>query len=520
MASATPPHAKHSTPAGPIQRVLIANRGEIAVRITKSLQKLGIEAVAVYSDPDVNALHVKLADRALALEGTSSKDTYLNIEKLITVAQQAGVDAIHPGYGFLSENAAFARACEQAGLMFIGPSAQVIEQMGDKLVSKAIMAQAGVPVVPSWQGHVHDLKAVQASVETLGYPVLIKAAAGGGGKGMRLVHAASELEASIAAAQREALHAFGDDRVFIEKYVTSPRHIEFQVFGDHHGQVVHLFERDCSIQRRHQKMIEESPSPVLSDALRAAMGQAAVKAAQAVGYTNAGTVEFIVDASGQFYFLEMNTRLQVEHPVTEQVTGLDLVQWQIQVAQGEPLPLSQDQLTQRGHALECRVYAEDPFQQFLPSTGWLHYYQEPSAPGLRIDSGVEAGGEVTVHYDPMLSKVITTGPTRQAAIDAMQWALSHYPVLGVMTNHALLLAILKHPQFVAGTFDTHFLTQFPPVDLLDQERQTLDTGGMMALGAALTQVASGATLASGTMGDPATAMPTHTPWQSLGGVRL
>ncbi|MCA9797930.1 MAG: acetyl-CoA carboxylase biotin carboxylase subunit [Cyanobacteria bacterium HKST-UBA04] len=500
----------------PIQKVLMANRGEIAVRVIKTLRAMGIATVAVYSDADAQACHVRHADEAHALGGQAPADTYLNIDKLLAIAQASGCDAIHPGYGFLSENAAFARACQSAGVTFIGPTPTVIEQMGDKLLSKQLMQAAGVPVVPSWQGDVSDLKAAQKAVVDLGLPVLVKAAAGGGGKGMRLIESIDDLAAGLAAASREAQKAFGDARVFVEKFIVGPRHIEFQVFGDTHGNVVHLFERDCSIQRRHQKIIEESPSPKLDATLRQAMAQAAVAAASAVGYTNAGTVEFIVGQDGGFYFLEMNTRLQVEHPVTELVTGQDLVEWQVRVARGEALPLSQDAITQRGHALECRVYAEDPAQNFMPSTGPLLVYQAPTGPNVRLDSGVEAGDEVTVHYDPMLAKLITYGATRQAALDAMAEALKTYPVLGVVTNHALLLAILRHPEFVAGTFDTGFLSTHPPTDLLADQTASDGLPWETVLAGVLSrQFATSSASRIGAVAGPASA-GASTVWQEVG----
>lgn len=360
---------------------------------------------------------------------------------------------------FYRKNAGFATACKKAGLVFIGPEPDVIESMGDKIISKETMAKAGVPVVPSWTGTLNadltNLTEVQTEAKKLGYPILVKAAAGGGGKGMRLVHEEAQLADAIGGAQREALKAFGDDRVFLEKYITNPRHIEFQVFGDTHGNVVHGFERECSIQRRHQKVVEESPSAFLTPALREAMATAAVNAAKAVNYTNAGTVEFIVSDKGEFYFLEMNTRLQVEHPVTELVIHRDLVRAQVLVAMGEPLPFTQADLTQSGHAIECRVYAEDPQHQFLPSTGKLHIYQEPNGPGIRVDSGVTQGSEVTVYYDPMLSKLVCWAATRDKAIEKMQWALAHYPVLGVLTNINFLQGIMAHPDFKAANVTTH-----------------------------------------------------------------
>lgn len=441
-----------------IQKVLIANRGEIAVRVAKTLQQMGIQVVAVYAATDEKAQHVQAADEAYPLAGESLKETYLNSAQLLDIAQTRGVDAIHPGYGFLSENADFARACETAGMTFIGPRAETIEKMGDKIVSKRLMNEAHVPTVPGWMGEADTpLETLQQEADRVGYPLLVKAAAGGGGKGMRLVEKSKDLPAALEAAGREAQKAFGDSRIFLERYLKKSRHIEFQIFGDTHGNVVHLFERECSIQRRHQKIVEETPSVALTSKLRAAMAEAACNAAKAVDYVGAGTVEFMLDEAGNFYFLEMNTRLQVEHPVTELVTHQDLVRAQILVAEGRPLPWTQEQLTQHGHAIECRVYAEDPDHQFLPSTGQLLRYQEPAGPNIRVDSGFAEGDTVTVHYDPMLAKLAVWGTTRSEAIARMQWALAHYRVLGVTTNLNFLQDVLAHPAFAQGDTDTHFL---------------------------------------------------------------
>jgi 3-methylcrotonyl-CoA carboxylase alpha subunit len=440
------------------KKVLIANRGEIAVRVARTLQQMGIVAVAVHSEPDRGAVHVRAADEAYPLEGSSSAETYLRGDKIIDIARRCGAEAIHPGYGFLSENAEFAQACSDAGITFIGPTPPVIRAMGDKIVAKKTFADAGVPVVPGATLELGTADEAKKCAKKIGYPVLIKAAAGGGGKGMRVVQKESELAASIEAAQREAGAAFGDGRVFLEKYLTQPRHVEFQIFGDVHGNVVHLFERECSIQRRHQKIIEESPSPALIPELRAEMGEAAVRAAKAIGYTNAGTVEFILE-KGTFYFLEVNTRLQVEHPVTEMITDHDLVRAQVLVAAGKPLPFKQDDLRQEGHAIECRVYAEDASRGFLPSIGTILRYVEPACGGLRIDSGVGEGSEVSVHYDPMLAKVTAHGRTRREALDKMHWALDRFVILGVTTNIDLLQAVIAHPEFAAGRLHTHFLDE-------------------------------------------------------------
>ncbi|HEX9838932.1 MAG TPA: acetyl-CoA carboxylase biotin carboxylase subunit, partial [Anaerolineales bacterium] len=404
------------------QKILIANRGEIAIRIMRACKELGIKTVAVYSAADKNALHVQHADEAIHIGDSSATESYLNADKLIKAALDAKADAIHPGYGFLSENASFALKVASVKLTFIGPSADSIRLMGDKAESKIRMKQVGVPVVPGFEG-LESEQDFKQSAKEIGYPVLIKAAAGGGGKGMRVVNNESELYEATESARREALNAFGDERLLIEKYIPNAHHIEFQVVGDQHGHLVHLFERECSVQRRHQKIIEETPSPLLTTELREEIGEAAVAAAKAVRYYNAGTVEFIVDPDTlQFYFLEMNTRLQVEHPVTELTTGLDLVHWQIRVAAGERFPYSQEGLTQHGHAIECRVYAEDPANGFLPSTGKLLQFIEPRGPGIRLDSGFSAGSEVTHFYDPLLAKLIVHAENREAAIQRMQAA--------------------------------------------------------------------------------------------------
>jgi len=436
------------------KKILIPNRGEIAIRIMRACRELGIQTVAVYSEADKNALHVQQAEEAISIGAAAPIESYLNMDKIIDAAKQANADAIHPGYGFLSENASFAAAVTAAQLTFIGPSADSIRAMGDKAESKIRMKQAGVPTVPGVEG-LEDERDFENAAKEIGYPVLVKAAAGGGGKGMRVVSSESELSEAIESARREALNAFGDERLLIEKYVANAHHVEFQIFGDQHGNLVHLFERECSVQRRHQKIIEETPSPLLTPKLRERMGQAAVAAAQAVGYYNAGTVEFIVDPDTlQYYFLEMNTRLQVEHPITEFVTGLDLVHWQIRVAAGERFPFTQSHFTQRGHAIECRIYAEDPANGFLPSTGKLLQYIEPCGPGIRVDSGFSTGNEVTHFYDPLLAKLIVHAEDREAAIQRMQAALREFVVHGVITNIDFLQAVLSHPDFANGQITT------------------------------------------------------------------
>ncbi len=445
-------------------KILIANRGEIACRIIRTARQMGIATVAVYSDADRDARHVAEADQAIAIGPAPARQSYLSIPALIAAAKASGAEAIHPGYGFLSENAEFAEACGEAGMVFIGPPAAAIRAMGSKAAAKALMAEAGVPLVPGYHGEDQSEARLAAAAAEIGYPVLIKASAGGGGKGMRIVTGAADFAASLASAKREAAAAFGDDHVLVEKYLERPRHIEIQIFADQFGQCVYLFERDCSIQRRHQKIIEEAPAPGLTPATRAAMGEAAISCARAVGYVGAGTVEFI-SAGGAFHFMEMNTRLQVEHPVTEMITGLDLVAWQLRIAAGEPLPCTQDQLAIRGHAIEARIYAEDPTRDFLPASGTIRYLAEPqTGPHVRIDSGVRTGDRVGVHYDPMLAKLIVWDHDRGAALARLRSALAAYALVGIRNNLALLRAIAGHPDFAAGAPDTGFIPRHP--DLL------------------------------------------------------
>ncbi|MBI3201958.1 MAG: acetyl-CoA carboxylase biotin carboxylase subunit [Myxococcales bacterium] len=443
----------------PISKLLIANRGEIALRIQQSARAMGISTVAVYSDADAAAPFVRAADEAVRLGPAPSADSYLRIDRILEAAQRTGADAVHPGFGFLAENADFARACQKAGLSFVGPSPEAIASMGSKKAAKRLVAGAGVPVVPGAEPDDQATESIAKHARAVGYPLLLKASAGGGGKGMRVVHRDADLEPAIEGAKREAKSAFGDDTLLIEKYIERPRHVEVQILGDRHGNLVHLFERECSIQRRHQKIIEESPSPALTDALRATMGAAAVSVGKAVGYENAGTVEFILGQDGSFYFLEVNTRLQVEHPITECVTGIDIVREQLLVAQGEALSFRQADLAQRGHAVECRLYAEDADNHFLPTTGTLVDWQVPDMPGLRVDSGVETGSEVGIHYDPMLAKVITHAPSRGEAIQKMIGALAGLSAEGLVTNREFLLRVLTHPEFRAGATHTHFIEQ-------------------------------------------------------------
>ena len=445
-------------------KVLVANRGEIAVRINQTLWAMGIAPVAVYSEPDTGAPHVTTAEQSVALPGSTAEETYLNIPRIVQAALDCGTEAIHPGYGFLSENPNFARACREAEISFIGPSPESMESLGDKLRSKDIALSAGVPVVPSSPECLPGDPAAAKFVERWGFPLLVKAAAGGGGRGMRLVNARRELDAGIETASREAQAAFGDGRVFLERYVANPRHIEVQVLADGSGHTIHLGERECSIQRRHQKIIEETPSPILTPELRQRICDAAVAVARTAGYVNAGTAEFLLDShNGEFYFLEMNARLQVEHPVTEAVVGLDMVEWQLRIASGASLTLQQQDIQPRGHAIECRIYAEDPYRDFVPSTGTLLRWRPPSGPGLRLDSGVAEGQEVSIYYDPMLAKLTAWAPTRELSLRRMEVALSQFQVLGVVTNIPLLRSVVRHPQFQRGEYDTGFLEWNPAV---------------------------------------------------------
>ena len=448
------------------KKILIANRGEIACRIAFTARRLGVRTVAVYSDADADAAHVHACDEAVRIGPASPRESYLLGERILAAAQATGAQAIHPGYGFLSENAGFAQACADAGLVFIGPPASSIAAMGSKSAAKALMESAGVPLVPGYHGDCQESAFLQAEADFIGYPVLIKASAGGGGKGMRAVQRSEDFAAALASCQREATASFGDDRVLVERYVTRPRHIEIQVFGDSHGNYVHLFERDCSVQRRHQKVLEEAPAPGMTAERRAEMGAAAIAAARSVGYVGAGTVEFIVEQDGSgptgvknFYFMEMNTRLQVEHPVTEAITGLDLVEWQLRIASGEPLPLTQDQLAIQGHAIEARICAENPLQQFLPATGRLSTYRPPASSNfgispVRVDSGVREGDEISPHYDSMIAKLIVWGPTREQALDRMDAALGDLHITGLHTNVAFVRRIIRTPSFQQADLDT------------------------------------------------------------------
>lgn len=441
-------------------KVLIANRGEIAVRIIKACQEMGIKTVAIYSNVDSNAPHVQLADETVNLGDPTPIESYLNIPKIIKIAREVEAEAIHPGYGFLAENPDFAHSCNDVNIKFIGPNPEVISLMGDKIAAKTKMENANVPVIPGYHGEEQDINYLIKAGKKIGFPLLVKAAAGGGGKGMRIVYSQDLLEESIEGAKRESKSAFGNDTVFLEKYIDKPRHIEFQILADEHRNTIHLFERECSIQRRHQKIIEETPSPVVTPELRKKMGDAAVAAAKAVGYTNAGTVEFMVDGNLNFYFMEMNTRLQVEHPITEMTTGIDLAKWQLKIAGGEKLTIKQNNLIQRGHAIECRIYAEDPSNGFLPSVGTIGKVEATTGPNIRNDTGIYSGMEVTSYYDPMLAKLITYAENRRDNIDKMIWALSDYIILGVTTNISFLKEVLSHVEFKKGNITTHFIDNY------------------------------------------------------------
>jgi acetyl-CoA carboxylase biotin carboxylase subunit len=490
-------------------KILVANRSEIAVRVINACRVLGIPSVAVYSEADRKAKHCAVADEAVFIGPPPPRESYLDINNIIGAAKETGCDAIHPGYGFLAENPGLPKACREAGITFIGPSPEAMLLMGNKVESRVKMADVGVPLIPGMKSSAEDPKVFREAADKAGYPVMIKAAAGGGGKGMRIVHAPGELEDALEAARREALNAFNDDTVYLEKYIAKARHVEFQVLADSHGNCVHVFERECSIQRRHQKIVEESPSVALGADLRARMGEAAVAVARAANYVNAGTVEFLVDENGGFYFLEMNTRIQVEHPITEMVTGTDLVVEQIRIAAGLPLSFTQSDLSQRGHAIECRIYAEDGDNNFMPSTGRIVHYSEPSGPGIRVDSGVVGGVEVTIDYDPIMAKLIVHASDRERAIIKMINALNDYKILGVKTSKRFMIQVLLHPEFAAGRTYTNFIE----THMLDREVALDD---YTSLAVAVASVASIADRRSVTVGggNGATAIPS--PWQSLG----
>ncbi len=485
--------------------LLIANRGEIACRIARTARRMGIATVAVYSSADADALHVKTADRAILIGPPSARESYLNIPRIIEAAQRSGADAIHPGYGFLSENPDFAEACAAAGIIFVGPPPSAMRAMGSKSAAKILMEQSGVPLLPGYHGERQDGAFLADQANRIGFPLMIKAVSGGGGRGMRVVSGADEFSPALDAARQEAASAFGDDRVLIERYLTEPRHIEVQVFADRHGNVVHLFERDCSVQRRHQKVIEEAPAPGLDDDRRVAMGRAAVAAARAVGYEGAGTVEFVANTDG-FFFLEMNTRLQVEHPVTEMITGFDLVEWQLRVAAGEPLPVGQDAIRIAGHAIEARIYAEDPERDFAPSIGRLALFRtpEPSA-DIRIDTGFVTGDVVSAHYDAMLAKLICHGATRGVALDTLRRALAATDVVGVVTNLDLLGRIAAHPDFASGGADTGFIARHADTLLSPQRMPPAEVLAAAALSVLVDEADAAASIAASSA-DP------YSPW--------
>jgi acetyl-CoA carboxylase biotin carboxylase subunit len=440
-----------------LKKILIANRGEIAVRIINACREMSVPSVAVFSTVDRNSLHVQKADEAYCIGDPPPLESYLNMNKIIQVAKDSGADAIHPGYGFLAENPDFSTRCEKEGIVFIGPNSKALRLVGDKVASRKTMTEAKIPIIPGMMSSGKETKGFKEAAEKIGYPVMIKASAGGGGKGMRVIHSSEDLEKGIEAGMREAKSAFGDESVYLEKYIEEPRHVEFQVLADNFGNVVHLCERECSIQRRHQKIVEETPSCALDEELRAKMGEVAKQVIEVSGYNNAGTVEFLLDKTKKFYFLEVNARLQVEHPITELVTGVDLVKQQIRIASGEKLSLAQEDVRQRGHAIECRIYAEDPENNFFPSSGKILFMKEPSGPGIRHDCGIYSGYEVSVYYDPILSKVVTWGETREDARTRMMLALSDYTILGIKTSIGFLASVMEHSEFVAGNTQTNFI---------------------------------------------------------------
>ncbi len=498
-------------------KVLIANRGEIAIRIIATCREMGIQTVAVYSDADSNARHVREADEAYYIGPSPAAQSYLRIDTIIDIAMQSGAEAIHPGYGFLSENASFVEACEKAGIIFIGPPAAAMRLMGSKIAARQLARSVGAQTIPGCDGESQEDAVLVSEAERIGYPLLIKASAGGGGKGMREVHARADFMEQLAGARREALASFGDATVFLERLIQQPRHVEIQVLGDTFGNLVHLGERECSIQRRHQKIVEESPSVALTPALRAEMGAAAVRIASAAGYVNAGTLEFLLDTDKQFYFLEMNTRLQVEHPVTELVTGIDLVRHQLQIAAGQPLGLTQEQISPRGHAIEVRMYAEDPEQNFFPSTGTVTRFVKPAGPGIRTDSGIASGDEITQYYDPMIAKLIVYGEDRRTAIERLQAALKQQAVFGVKTNASLLLAIATHPAFQDGLTFTSFLEDHGLIGGTSSEQEASNKEALhnALLAAALFDMArQGDDLAFRNGQSP------HNPWHTLGPWRM
>jgi len=496
------------------KKILVANRGEIAVRIIKACQEMGISTVAVFSDADRLSLHVQLADEAVGIGPPPAVDSYLDMGRIIEAARKTGADAVHPGYGFLAENSEFARLCEREKIVFIGPNSDALELVGDKVRSRQTMEKAGIPIIPGMKGIVKDVSVIRDEARKIGYPVMIKASAGGGGKGMRVVFDEEDLKPALEAGMREAKSAFGDESVYLEKYIEEPRHVEFQVLADNYGKVVHLFERECSIQRRHQKIVEETPSQALDPALRAEMGETARKVMQISGYNNAGTVEFLLDKDKNFYFLEVNARLQVEHPVTELITGVDLVRQQIKIAAGEKLSFDQDNLEQKGHAIECRIYAEDPHNNFLPSAGKILYLKEPSGPGVRNDCGIYSGWDVPIYYDPILAKLIVWGEDRESACQKMIRALDDYVIMGIQTTIGFLRDVIGHDRFRKGETTTGFIQDY--FSEWTGEKDTEEKRKLALMAAAFDSL-------HGTFsgkGFRAAKKETFTPWQSLGKWRL
>ncbi len=496
------------------KKILIANRGEIACRIIRACREMGISSVAVYSEADRAGLHVQLADQAIGIGPPPAVESYLNMDRIVEAARVTGAEAIHPGYGFLAENAEFARRCEREKIVFIGPNSRALELVGDKVRARQTMEKAGIPIIPGMKRVASGIEEYGAEAKKIGYPVMIKASAGGGGKGMRIVHTEEDLRPALEAGQREAKSAFGDESVYLERYIEDPRHIEFQVLADNEGRVVHLFERECSIQRRHQKIIEETPSPALTPELRRRMGETAKKVLEVSGYNNAGTVEFLLDKSKAFYFLEVNARLQVEHPVTELTTGVDLVHQQIRIAAGEKLVLKQEELSQRGHAIECRIYAEDPASGFLPSSGKILFFREPQGPGIRHDGGIYSGWNVPIYYDPILAKLIVWAETRGDACRRMQSALADYGILGVKTTIPFLKDVISHPRFREGATTTGFIKQH-----LEDWREKEADRDTRLLGLAAAAVFD-LQKASPASGPSIRAKEVFSPWRSLGKWRI
>ena len=496
------------------KKILIANRGEIAVRIIKACQEMGISTVAVFSDADRLSLHVQIADEAIWIGPPPAVDSYLDMDRIIQAAQKTGAEAIHPGYGFLAENAAFARRCEKEKIVFIGPNSDALELVGDKVRSRQTMEKVDIPIIPGMKGIVKDISAINIEAQKIGYPVMIKASAGGGGKGMRVVFDEKELTPALEAGMREAKSAFGDESVYLEKYIEEPRHVEFQVLADNHGNVVHLFERECSIQRRHQKIVEETPSQALDPELRARMGETARKVMQVSGYNNAGTVEFLLDKDKNFFFLEVNARLQVEHPVTELTTGTDLVHLQIKIAAGEKLPFKQEYLEQKGHAIECRIYAEDPHNGFLPSSGKILYFKEPQGPGVRHDCGIYSGWDVPIYYDPILAKLIVWAENRESACQRMIKALDDYVILGVQTNIRFLRDLIGHPQFRKGETITSFIQDHFADWTGEKDSEEMQTLALLAAAFdSMQEISSG-------RGSQTEKKEVYSPWLSLGKWRI